>query len=245
MTIKDLKVLMEQKIELIQKQLNLIKKREEVRFNQDIEKAKKFDEYTKEIKKIDESIEKINDTCEKYNSILEVKARDLAKELKEVFEKEEPNSYPGIGYQCCGHYEERGSETCKWMSFVGEKIMRLGIYNLEYLLICEETNEDLRNDMQFTYGYFNVNIETILHRTHYLRYYNLISEACWNAVAQKLKHEKIISLTGERKNLLMQKLEILQNEELRNKEIKSLTEEIKQLEKQTEALSDPFEINID
>ncbi len=93
-------------------------------------------------------------------------------------------------------------------------------------------NASAKNKNEFYFGDYKINVLHILSNDD-LQYSKLIHQACLNAIVE---YEKIlqqeIEAKKEKRSLLQQKLEILQNPELRNKEINKLSEEINSIDQE-------------
>lgn len=98
------------------------------------------------------------------------------------------------------------------------------------IVIAENSTAKNKND--FYFGNYKINVLSILANDN-LEYAQLFHQACLNAI---LEYEKVIQreieVKKEKRSLLQQKLEILQNPELRNKEINKLSEEINTLDQE-------------
>jgi len=100
------------------------------------------------------------------------------------------------------------------------------------------TNASAKNENEFTFGTYKINVLEILNNNN-LPYLEMVHQGCLNAIVKNAE-EKLAKIQAgfEKRNLLIKKLEILQNEKLREKEIKKIKFEIAMID----SLNDPDEI---
>lgn len=224
MTLKQLK-------DLFYELKKLKSKKEEIFTNDELSRHQMEAEYAS-IKPREKELEEI---LNKHNKIFIVEAKKLSHQLREVFKQEIPTYEITIKHHCDGKKYEQ-EHFYGWHTYYhGTESMILHISNnnkeQDVVLIEKQTTQDNRLNIDFILGCYNVNVYDLLMQNN-LPYASIIRKACWNSIVEKFQKQNLATIerNSQEKNLLIKKLEILQDEELRNKEINLLINKIKNLE---------------
>lgn len=204
-------------------------------------------EQLKQIKPIETKIKRIEEKTKKYAPLFEVRGDSIQEALKQALQNAD------IWHNCkINKHEQDGFygpsvyyTGFAWIDISCKQNNKETIINI----LKRPVNKDLNNSLKYYLGDYKINIfEELLNNNYPKEYSKQINDALWQVAKEKLLQHNVITLqlNNSKKTLLMKKLMILKDEELRKKEIEKLTNEINILKEENNVLiNEPENATID
>jgi len=230
MTLKELKSLANE--------LQVIKnEKKEILFNNNLSNNQK----TEKIANLQPKIDELEAIIEKYNSIFTVKAYLVTEEIVKQLQADEPT----IKVRPIFELNQQIQNESSYFDGIATVSISLQKQNARPSRHDLLTTNIKTNEWKFSTGDFDINIASII-LNDTLPMHQSIEQACWNAISKKLGASSVKANNSARKNLLLERLNILQDEKLREREIQKITMELSNMERESfESKEESNDISID